>query len=128
LDRAVRERLEARLERMFRLAGLIYSPHDIYSVYYNCRIKPALRPAAIEFLDNILEPPLKASVVPRLEAAYDPEKPIQVQQEPTFVSLESLLSMLVSGDDPWLTTIAAELQNKVGEMTDDTRERRVITG
>ncbi len=52
LIRAVTERLEQRLERIFRLVGLIYSPHDIYSVYYNCQIKPALRQSAIEFLDN----------------------------------------------------------------------------
>src|SRR5262249_4694587 len=59
LIRAIDERLQHRLERIFRLVGLTYSPHDIYSIYYNCKIKPALRPAAIEFLDNLLDAQLK---------------------------------------------------------------------
>src|SRR5207237_9980668 len=47
LMQALSERLEQRVERVFLLVGLIYSPHDIHAVYYNYKIKPALRHSAI---------------------------------------------------------------------------------
>ena len=127
LMRALHERIQDRRERIFRLVGLIYSPHDIYSVYYNYRIKPALRPAAIEFLDNILDAPLKETVVPLLEEACDPEKAVCVRQPVEFISLDAALSMLVAAEDSWLHMIAAELKTRLGEEFDATRERRVIT-
>jgi len=128
LARALREQAEQRLERILRLVGLIYSPHDIYSVYYNCRIKPALRPAAIEFLDNLLEPQLKPQVVPLLEAAFDVEKPMPANQRLQFASLQAVLATLAAGDDPWLRTLAGELEKRVGDQSDDRTERRVING
>jgi ATP/ADP translocase len=127
LMRALDERLADRRERIFRLVGLIYPPHDVYSVYYSYQIKPALRPAAIEFLDNILDAELKETVVPLLEEAGDPEKPIRVREPVEFISLGAVLSMLVAADDPWLKMIAAELQARLGEEFDATRKRRVIT-
>src|SRR5262249_15254345 len=47
LLQALEERLDRRREHMFRLLALIYSPNDLYSAYFNYRMKPALRPAAI---------------------------------------------------------------------------------
>jgi len=100
LIRAVTERLEQRLERIFRLVGLIYSPHDIYSVDYNGQIKPALRQSAIEFLDNLLDAGLKQTVIRLLED--NATRPIQ------FISREAVFGMLMTGEDPWLKAIATE--------------------
>jgi AAA family ATP:ADP antiporter len=112
LLRALTERLEHRLERIFRLVGLIYSPHDIYSIYYNCKVKPALRPAAIEFLDNILDAELKRTVVPLLEQTFGPEN--AAQQTPVhFISYTAALEMLIHGEDPWLKIVSAELLNRL---------------
>jgi hypothetical protein len=127
LIRALDERRQHRLERVFRLVGLIYSPHDVYSVYYNCKLKPALRPAAIEFLDNILEADLKETVVPLLEEAFEPEKALDVPQPIQFISIAGALSMLVTGDDPWLRTIASEIEKPSGEESDEAGNRRVNT-
>jgi HEAT repeat protein len=121
LIRALEERMEQRFERIFRLVGLIYSPHDIYSVYYNCRIKPAMRPAAIEFLDNLLDAEFAKSIVPLLEGKDDPERQVQ------FISAAAVLAVLASGDDPWLKTIVTELQTRLGDKIDERRKRRVIT-
>jgi hypothetical protein len=122
---ALAERLEQRLERSFRLVALIYSPHDIYSVYYNCRIKPALRPSAIEFLDNLLDAPIKEMVVPLLEEACDPERPARGQQQVQYISHEAALEALITGEDPWLKSIAIELRNQLGERVDERTDRRV---
>jgi hypothetical protein len=121
---ALAERLEQRLERVFRLVALIYSPHDIYSVYYNCRIKPALRPSAIEFLDNLLDAPMKEMVVPLLEEACDPERPAPSRQQVHFISHEAALETLIRGEDVWLTSIATELRNKLGGRIDERTDRR----
>jgi ATP:ADP antiporter, AAA family len=127
LMRAINERLQHRVERIFRLVGLIYSPHDIYSVYYNCNIKPALRSAAIEFLDNLLDMELKKTVTPLLEETLDPENAFRGRAPVHFSSLSAALSTLINGDDPWLKAIAEELRRQIGEQSDEPRKRRFIT-
>jgi ATP/ADP translocase len=98
LIRAVGERIEHRVERIFRFVALIYRPHDIYSIYYNWQSRPALRPAAIEFLDNIVDEPLKGLLLPLLEE--EPSRPMH------FISLKAGLLMIAEGEDLWLKTIA----------------------
>jgi ATP/ADP translocase len=98
LIRAVGERIEQRLERIFRFVALIYPPHDIYSVYYSWQAKPALRPAAIEFLDNIVDEPIKGLLLPLLEEG--PSRPMH------FISLRAGLLMIADSEDAWLKTIA----------------------
>src|SRR5262245_4933258 len=127
LLRAINERLQHRVERIFRLVGLIYSPHDIYSVYYNCHIKPALRPAAIEFLDNLLDVELKKTVTPLLEEILDPENAFRGPTPFQFITFSAALSMLINGEDPWLKAIAEALQKQIGEECDEPRKHRFIT-
>jgi ATP:ADP antiporter, AAA family len=127
LMQAIAERLQHRLERIFRLVGLIYSPNDIYSVYYDCQIKPALRPAAIEFLDNLLDAQLKEAVVPLLEEAFEPENGIYAREPVLSSPRRDVLAMLITGEDLWLKEIATELQREIGEESNELRERRVIT-
>ncbi|HYR85722.1 MAG TPA: Npt1/Npt2 family nucleotide transporter [Terriglobia bacterium] len=114
LTRAVRERLEERLERVFRLVALIYPPHDIYSVYYNCKAKPALRASAVEFLDNLLTAELRSAVVPLLEDSFDPETAAGAQERIEFISTDAVLETLIGGSDPWLKTIAMHLARRYG--------------
>jgi len=127
LTRAITERLQHRLERIFRLLGLIYSPRDIYSIYYDCQMKPALRPAAIEFLDNLLDAQLKEAVVPLLEEEFEQENGIHAREPVRSSSRHAALAMLIAGDDPWLKEIATELERQIGEQHNESRERRVIT-
>jgi hypothetical protein len=101
LIRAVAERVDQRVERVFRLLGLIYSPQDIYSVYYTYTLKPAMRPSAIEFLDNLLEIGLKQKVVPLLEESR-PDGRRSLSQDEVF-------DILLNRGDIWLETIAMEL-------------------
>jgi ATP/ADP translocase len=127
LIRALDERVEQRLERIFLLIALIYSPRDIYSVYYNCRLKPALRPAAVEFLDNLLDPPLKHTLVPLLDEAFESEKVRGMQQSVQFISHAAALATVRSGQDPWLDVIVTELVKRMENKSDEAGDRRVIT-
>src|SRR5262249_32723479 len=84
--RAIAEGLDERVDRIFRFLALLYSPKDIYAVFYNYRMKPERRPAAVEFLDNILEAQLKGTVLPLLEttAEASPEQ---------FISMSAAVHM-----------------------------------
>jgi ATP:ADP antiporter, AAA family len=101
LVRAVAERIDQRVDRVFRLLSLIYSPQDIHSVYYTYRLKPELRPSAIEFLDNLLENGLKQKVVPLLEESREDSR--------RSLSRDEVFDILLNGGDLWLETIAMEL-------------------
>jgi hypothetical protein len=114
LVRAVAERLEERRERIFRLVGLIYSPNDIHAVYYNYRVRPALRASAIEFLDNLLDSSLKEIVMPLVEDTNG-ERPAPM---PHHVVVETL----TDPKDPWLSTIAREF------LGSEVREEYPIAG
>ncbi|WP_159520859.1 hypothetical protein [Sunxiuqinia indica] len=63
-------RLDASLERIFRLLELRYPPEDILTVYKGIQSdKTDLRMNAVEFLDNLLESRLKKVLIPILETA-----------------------------------------------------------
>jgi hypothetical protein len=114
LFRAVAERMEQRLERIFRLVGLVYSPQDIDAVYYNWRSKPALRASAIEFLDNLLDPSLKETIIPLLEEGG--------REAGRSMSRKAVFQILLQGRDPWLKIIAKEL------VSNETRSECVRAG
>ena len=68
LLRSLRERMDLNLELIFRLLGLQYPMRDIYSAFSALKgTRPARRTAAIEFLDSLLRPDLKAAILPLLE-------------------------------------------------------------
>jgi AAA family ATP:ADP antiporter len=70
LKQTLQQRLDAILERIFRLLGLIYPPQDIYNAYLSIRSGVTdLQVNAVEFLDNVLETNLKKMVIPIVESA-----------------------------------------------------------
>jgi HEAT repeat protein/MFS family permease len=111
LMRAVHERLQHHVERMFRLLALIHQPHDIYSAYYTCLVKPAFRPNAIEFLDNLLDLKTKPLMVPLIEQAFGLRSGEIDESE--RLSPEMALRVLRDGDDPWLRIIAVDITERL---------------
>jgi len=68
LIRGLEVRLDASLERIFRLLGLKYPPVEMYSAYKGiCSTDREIRMSAMEFLDNILDGRLKHVVMPVIE-------------------------------------------------------------
>jgi AAA family ATP:ADP antiporter len=108
MDKAIGERLSEGVERIFRLLALMYSPPDIESVYFNFHLGPSLRASAIEFLDNLMELPLRDLVMPIIEDSQENEGTEEsVDGDP--VSVEDALRALLKDDDEWLQTIAKEM-------------------
>lgn len=109
LRRALQERLDDHINRIFRLLGLRYQPKDIYNAYAaTISQNSAVRANAIEFLDNILSKRLKEVLLPIVEE-LPPEQVLQ--QADGFVGVEfetqkEALHYLLSNGDPWLRTCA----------------------
>jgi len=67
---SLEKQLDQNLERIFRLLGLKYPPHDIYNVYLGIQSTESdLRANALEFLDTFLEADLKRLLIPIIEAS-----------------------------------------------------------
>lgn len=107
LTKALDERLDQSVEKVFRLLYLIYSPSDIRSVHFNFTSRPDLRASALEFLDNIIDPELKALVMPLVDDS--PEDDSEENVEETELRLEDAIHILLTDEDDWLRTIAKEL-------------------
>lgn len=68
LKRALQERLDDHLERIFRLLGLRYSPREMYNAYSATQSNNrSVRANAVEFLDNVLRGDLKHILLPLVD-------------------------------------------------------------
>jgi AAA family ATP:ADP antiporter len=109
LARAVNERLEQKLEIIFRLLGLLYPQKDIYSAFLAWRgARADRRTAAIEFLDNLLDKSLKPLILPLLEES---SADAQLAAARTLLGIKALdrddaLRRLLALPDVWLKACA----------------------
>jgi hypothetical protein len=109
LKKALIERQDQNLERIFRLLGLHYPAKDIYSAYQGIVSPQKIqRASAIEFLDNILKADIKRYLYPIID---------QISQEDLvrkghelfgvqFDSAPDALAALINGRDSWLRACA----------------------
>ena len=105
LRRALTERLEGRLEAVFRLLALIYPRNEILDAYHwVVSGRPDLRSNALEFLDTRIEPPLRQMLL----AAAEHRQGAELWEDArTLFDLERLpytatLRRLMQGRDSWL--------------------------
>ena len=109
LTKALRERREQALERIFRLLALQYAAKDMYNAYLGMVSGDrATRASALEFLDNVLDRETKEYLLPLLEqistaAAIEHGHRVFGAR---FASRGAALDDLLSGDDPWLRACA----------------------
>ncbi len=98
-------RLDGTLERIFRLLGLRYPPEDVIPVYEGIRsVNPDVRMNSVEFLDNVLEPTLKKTLVPIVETASFESLSVEaIHNLKVKVPDEArCLALLLEGRDPKL--------------------------
>lgn len=119
LVRAIREKLDANLERIFRLLGLRYVPKEIFDAYQGIVSNKAhLRANAVEFLDNILDSHLKKFIIPIIES-----NSIGVLLDKTrelygfgIPSESESIKWLLEGDDNWLKVCALYLSSELRDQ------------
>jgi ATP:ADP antiporter, AAA family len=101
----IERRLDGTLERIFRLIGLRYPPEDVITAYNGIKsINEHIRLNSVEFLDNLLEPSLKKTLVPIAEnAIFEVISTETIDQLKVKILDESgCLKMLLEGRDPKL--------------------------
>jgi len=133
LLRALTEKMDQTVERIFRLLGLIYDQKDMYSSYlaYNS-ISRDKKAASIEFLENVLTSDDLTYVFPVVDNMDDMKK---MRKGSELFNIDKLsydrgLMQLIHGRDKWLKICAiysvspicpADLQEEVAraENSDD---------
>lgn len=119
LMKALEEKLEVNLERIFRLLGLRYPSKDMYNAYLGVvSNKIDLRANAIEFLDNILDSDFKKLIIPIVEENL-PVHLIQKSHALFGFAVPSeieCMEFLLDGNDNWLKACTVHL---LAEMKSD---------
>lgn len=109
LAKALEEKLDKNLERIFRLLGLKYVLKDMYNAYLGIvSQKQDLRANAVEFLDNVLDADLKKFIIPIVET-NSLEALIEVSRSQFRMEAPPLkegLEILLNGNDDWLKACA----------------------
>ena len=102
LIKLLEDRLDGTLERIFRLLGLCYPPDDVIPAYEGIRNKnPDIRTNSVEFLENLLEPNLKKTLIPIAESALlesISDEAIKVLKVKVPSERECYVSLLQGGD------------------------------
>lgn len=112
LMRALSEKLDSNLERIFRLLGLKHLPKDMYNAYYGVVSElPDNRANAVELLDLVLDPRLKEIILPLAEIRDDDSLVGKCEEmfSRSTPSEDECLSELLTGDDDWLRVCALYL-------------------
>jgi AAA family ATP:ADP antiporter len=118
LIKALEEKLDGNLERIFRLLGLRYVQSDMFNTYRSIKSKkPDLQANAVEFLDNLLDFNMKRLIIPIAESnSYSYLTGKGRELFGLEISSDSdCLTILLNSDDAWLRGCAlymlAELNN-----------------
>ena len=131
LHKAISEKLDQKLEFIFRLLGLHYPAKDIYNAYLGIVSgSRSVRASAIEFLDNVAQKNLKDIIFPYIDQVPG-ESAIFQRQGVLGRRIENrvdALIYLIRGGDSWLKACAIynvgavespELLNLVEEAVHD---------
>jgi len=109
MRKALEEKIDENLERIFRLLGLTYTQKDIYGAYLGIISKrKELYASAVEFLDNVLKKQVKKYLFPIVDS-ISMDMRIRRGQELFGVHItdsDAALKYLIEGRDPWLKACA----------------------
>jgi AAA family ATP:ADP antiporter len=124
LARALEDKLERTLDRVYRLLGLIYPWKDVaaarFAIQHGDR---RARAGAVEYLDNLLGANLRKRVIPIIDDSPMEEKVrwanLVIKSRPR--DLEDTLAQLIHDDDPVVAAAAIQLVERRGmwSLADD---------
>lgn len=113
----LRESIEKEAERILRLLKILYPQYDMHSAYVGLQSNdPIVHDNAVEFLDSVLPPEVRAKVIP----LFDREVPIAARiasanrmMGSALGDREDAVEIMALSQDPWLQSCAAYA---MGEM------------
>jgi ATP:ADP antiporter, AAA family len=108
---ALRESMTQEVERIFRLVKLLSPGYDLESAYIGIQSdKRDIHDNALEFLENILKPQLRALLLPLLDSDVSVQQRVELANRTlgtTVTSREEAAALLAESGDPWLQACAA---------------------
>jgi AAA family ATP:ADP antiporter len=111
VDRGLRAAMTDELERIFRLLDLLQPRGDFRSAWTALRSgNPVLHDHALELLESLLHPSLRALVVPLLDPAVSEGERVRLAERLGGVPIEDpaqAVEALLGTGDPWLRSCAA---------------------
>lgn len=107
---ALHEDMKQRLERIFRLMALQYPRHDLLSTLIGFQSgNHTVQDNALEFLDNILKPNLRAALVPLLDREVSQDERLRLADQTTGSMMdgpEDAVRALLGDEDTYLKSCA----------------------
>jgi ATP:ADP antiporter, AAA family len=113
----LRESMEKETERVFRLLKLLYPEFDMHSAYVGLQsVDPVVHDNAVEFIDSVLPPEVRALVIPLFDRDVTVAQRIEAANKLLGSKLgdrEEAIEVMTLSQDPWLRSCAAYA---IGEM------------
>ncbi|MFN2444926.1 MAG: Npt1/Npt2 family nucleotide transporter [Vicinamibacterales bacterium] len=107
----LRESMEQEAERIFRLLKILHPTDDMHSAYVGLQSRePIVHDNALEFLEAVLEPQLRALLVPLFDRDVQPPQRVALANQILGASLgdrEEAIAVMILSRDPWLQSCAA---------------------
>src|SRR5215208_5261582 len=107
----LRESMTQEVERIFRLVKLLSPVYDLESAYVGLQSsKRDIHDNALEFLENILKPQLRAMLLPLLDSDVTVQQRVELANRTlgtTVSTREEAAALLADSGDPWLQACAA---------------------
>jgi len=120
LTRALGERMDHEMERIFRMLALVYSPRDIYNAFIGLKSShPQVQANALEVLEHLLEPGLYRRLVYALDSEITLEQKLAFAGQLCRTRIHSrseALRALLYGEDRWLRACALHGVGQWGEL------------
>ncbi len=117
IEHGLRESMDKEAERIFRLLKLLYPQYDMHSAYVGLQSSdPVVHDNAIEFMDSVLPPEVRALVIPLFDREVAVPDRIETANKILGSSLgdrEEAIEVMAQSEDPWLRSCAAYA---MGEM------------
>ena len=113
----LKESIEKEAERIFRLLKILYPQYDMHSAYVGLQSNDlVVHDNAVEFLDSVLPPEVRAVVIPLFDREVAVSARIESANKMLGASLgdrEEAIEVMALSQDPWLRSCAAYA---MGEM------------
>lgn len=111
------ESIEKEAERIFRLLKILYPQYDMHSAHVGLQSHdPIVHDNAVEFLDSVLPPEVRAVVIPLFDRQVAVGERIESANRMLGAALgdrEEAIEVMALSQDPWLRSCAAYA---MGEM------------
>jgi ATP:ADP antiporter, AAA family len=108
---ALRRSMSQEVERIFRLLKLLHPSVEFHSAYFGVQSENRkVHDDALEYLENVLAPPLRGLIVPLLDKEVSSEQRMELANSVLGTHVENreeAVELLALSPDPWLKSYAA---------------------